>query len=49
MSGTNQLSIIIFIGIVNKIKNIQVKKCTRTLCIYISKTHFILTYDVRCE
>ena len=48
MSGTNQLSIIIFIGIVNKIKNIQVKNVPGH-CTYISKTHFILTYDVRCK
>ena len=40
MSGTNQLSIIIFIGIVNKIKNIQVKNVPGH-CVYIYLKHIL--------
>ena len=42
MSGTNQLSIIIFIGIVNKIKYIQVKNVPGYYIYKVSTTHFIL-------
>ena len=49
MSGTNQLSIIIFIGIVNKIKNIQVKMVPgHGIYLYIKHT-FIFTYDEKCK